>query len=235
MKQRIWELDAFRGIFILGMVCVHVIYDLGSLYYWQHSSLFLIVKEWGGVLFLLLSGICVTLGRHPIRRGLLVFCCGLLCTAATGAMVLLNFAGPGLMIWFGILHCLGICMLLWPLFSRLPLWLTGGTGIAMIAAGLYFDASVRVTTHWLIPLGLRTSTFASSDYFPLLPYLGFFLLGTVLGQTLYRKKETLFPSVNPGILPLAFLSACGRHSLFIYLLHQPVLSVGIWLLQSLQH
>ena len=233
MKQRIWELDVFRGICVLGMVCVHLTYDLGSMFRWEYSPLFLVVKEWGGVLFLLLSGICVTLGRHPVRRGLLVFCCGLLCTAATGAMVLLDLAELGLMIWFGILHCLGVCMLLWPLFSRLPLWLTGGAGIAMIAAGLYFESSVRVTTPWLIPLGLMFPEFVSSDYFPLLPYLGFFLLGAVLGQTLYRKKETLFPSVNPRILPLAFLSACGRHSLIIYLLHQPILSAGIWLVQSL--
>ena len=32
MKKRIWELDAFRGICILGVVFVHFVYDLVELY-----------------------------------------------------------------------------------------------------------------------------------------------------------------------------------------------------------
>ena len=32
MKQRIWELDAFRGICVLGMVVVHFVYDITELY-----------------------------------------------------------------------------------------------------------------------------------------------------------------------------------------------------------
>ena len=75
MKQRIWELDALRGLCILGMVAVHFVYDLVELYglvQWQYPALFSFIKDWGGVLFLVLSGICVTLGRSHIRRGLQV-------------------------------------------------------------------------------------------------------------------------------------------------------------------
>ena len=79
-------------------------------------------------------------------------------------------------------------------------------------------------TPWLFPLGLTTGDFASSDYFPLLPFLGFFLLGTVLGRTVYSKKQTLLPRVNSKNFLLRFLQWCGRQSLWIYLLHQPVLS-----------
>ena len=32
MKKRIWELDAFRGLCLLGMVLIHLIYDLTELY-----------------------------------------------------------------------------------------------------------------------------------------------------------------------------------------------------------
>ena len=60
MKKRIWELDALRGICILGMVVVHFIYDLVELYRivdWEYPAAFLLVKNWGGVIFLIISGI----------------------------------------------------------------------------------------------------------------------------------------------------------------------------------
>ena len=227
MKQRIWELDAFRGICILGMVVVHFIYDLVELYGildWNYPAVFSFVKDWGGVLFLLLSGVCATLGSRSIRRGLIVFACGLVCTAVTAGMYLLDLAGKYIIIWFGVLHCLGLCMILWAGFKKLPTWALALLGAAIIAAGFAMDG-IRVEATWLFPLGLTYRGFSSSDYFPLLPNLGFFLLGAVMGRTLYREKETLLPKINANGKVLRFLGFCGRQSLFIYLLHQPVLSL----------
>lgn len=234
MKQRIWELDALRGICILGMVVVHFIYDLVDLYAlvdWQYPAAFLFIRDWGGVLFLLISGICVTLGSRSVRRGLTVFACGMLCTAVTAGMVALGFAGKSMVIWFGILHCLGICMLLWSPMKRLPVPALAVLGILLIGLGFYLDANIRVDFPWLVPLGLRFPGFASSDYFPLLPYLGFFLLGAVLGKTVYRSKTSLLSRVNSQNPILRFLSGCGRHSLWIYLLHQPILTAIFLLFQ----
>ena len=235
MKKRIWELDVFRGICILGMVIVHLLYDLVELYHmidWEYPPIFLFVRDWGSILFLLISGICVTLGSHPIRRGLMVFGGGLLVSAVTIGMVILDFAGTDMIIWFGILHCLGVCMLLWPLFRKLhPVFLLL-LGVAMVATGLYLNVYVRVSFPWLIPFGILHPEFASSDYFPLLPNLGFFLLGCFLGKTLYRGKESLFPRVNDKNPLIVFLSGCGKHSLWIYLLHQPVIT-GLLTLISL--
>jgi uncharacterized membrane protein len=59
-------------------------------------------------------------------------------------------------------------------------------------------------------------------------------MGAFLGKTLYRKQQTLFPKVNPDILPIRFLKLCGKHSLWIYLLHQPIFSGIFWLILSLQ-
>ena len=96
-------------------------------------------------------------------------------------------------------------------------------GVILIAAGLYLKANVRVSFPWLTPLGIPSHTFASSDYFPLLPNLGYFLLGSVVGRLFYQDRTTKFPRVNENILPLRFLRFCGKHSLIIYLVHQPVL------------
>jgi uncharacterized membrane protein len=237
MKKRVWELDAFRGLCVLGMVIVHFVYDLIDLYAlvdWEYPEWFLFVMKWGGLLFILISGICATLGRRSVRRGVIVVLCGLVCTAVTYGMYRFGMAGKGLIIYFGVLHCLGTCMILWWLFKRLPTWLLAVLGIAMAVAGLYLQTRTFDTGLWLMPLGFMPDGFASSDYFPLLPNLGYFLLGGVLGRTLYRKQETLLPKVNESNPVLRFLRLCGRHSLWIYLLHQPVLSGLCWLLSLLK-
>lgn len=224
MTKRIWELDALRGLCVLGMVVVHLMYDLRMLGWIDGHRLLFFLLEWGGILFLVISGICVTLGRRHLRRGILVFLGGMLCTAVTAGMYLLGMAGKGMIIYFGVLHCLGICMLLWQLFSRFPVWGLALSGMVLIAVGLVFLQEYTVDFPWLVPLGFTFPGFASSDYFPLIPNLGYFLLGAAAGRVLYRSKKTLLPRVNPKALPVSFLCLCGRHSLWIYLLHQPVIT-----------
>ena len=236
MKKRIWELDALRGLCILCVVFIHLMYDLTDLYgliHFEYPAIYLFIQQWGGVLFLLISGICVTLGHRCIRRGLLVLLCGLVISAVTVGMYFLGMADKGVIIYFGVLHCLGFCMLLWPLFRKLPNWLLAAIGCLLAITGLFLN-NMRLEHDWLLPLGLVSSRFASADYFPLLPHFGFFLLGAFLGRTLYRKQQTLFPKINPDILPIRFLKLCGKHSLWIYMLHQPILSGILWLILSLK-
>ena len=232
MKKRIWELDVLRGLCILGMVVVHFMYDLVELYgliEWEYPPLFSFVMNWGGVLFLLISGICVTLGSRCIRRGLLVLACGVVVSAVTYGMYHFGFSGKSIIIYFGVLHCLGTCMLLWPLFRKLPHWALAAIGLVLVIAGLYLKTLPGISHPWLMIFGLPWAGFASSDYFPLLPYLGFFLIGSALGKSVYRKKESLLPQVNPKNFLIRFFSLFGKYSLWIYMLHQPVLS-GIFYL-----
>lgn len=240
MKKRIWELDVLRGICILGVLVVHFIYDLVDLYQlvqWEYPPLFSFVKKWGGVLFLLLSGTCVTLGSHSVRRGLIVFACGLVISAVTYGMYHFGFAGKSIIIYFGVLHCLGTCMLLWPTYKNMPWWGLLLHGVVLVVLGLYLSELLRtrvlvMDSPYLVPLGLFPQGFASSDYFPLLPNLGFFLIGSALGKTVYKKKETLLPMVRQENCIVRFFSFFGRHSLWVYLLHQPLLA-GIFYLITL--
>lgn len=234
-KKRIWELDAFRGLCVLGMVVVHFLYDLMNTYFipgLRQSELLSFVMLWGGVLFLLLSGICVTLGHHPIRRGLIVFGAGLVCTAATYIMVLMGLADSILIIYFGVLHCLGVCMLLWPVFKRIPNWITLLVALVICGVGLYWRDHTPLVSWLTMPFGAPPPGFATSDYFPLFPNLGFFLLGSLLGKTLYQNKVTRFPRVNEKFFLIRFLVTCGKYSLPIYLLHQPLIT-GIMMLGEL--
>ena len=225
-KNRIWELDALRGLCILGMIAVHLLFDLTGAFGiadWEFPPLLMFVADWGGAAFFLISGVCATLGSRSVRRGLIVLGCGLTVSAVTVAMYRLGMAPRDMVIYFGVLHCLGACMLLWPLLRRLPTAPLGILALGAAGLGLWFG-TLRVRTRWLVWLGLMYPDFATSDYFPLLPFLGFFLLGAVLGRICYREKKSLLPGVNAGRPVLRFLRFLGRWSLPIYMLHQPVLT-----------
>lgn len=227
MKKRIWELDALRGICVLGMVVVHLLYDMVYLYRlveWEFPPGLNFLSQWGGVLFILLSGVCVTLGSHSFRRGLIVFGCGMAITAVTVVMYLTNLAGRSMIIYFGVLQCLGVCMMLWGIFRHFPTWFLAVTGVLFAAVGIYLGKVVLVDFPWLMPLGFVYPGFSTADYFPLLPHLGFFLLGAVVGRRVYGENVSRFPSVNEKNPLIRFLCFTGRHSLVIYLAHQPVLT-----------
>ena len=234
MKKRVWELDAFRGLCILGMIVVHLVYALVDVYRlvdWNYPPWLRFVQNWGGILFFLLSGICATLGTRCVRRGLIVFACGLLVSAVTVALYRMGMANRGILIYFGVLHCLGVCMLVWPIFRRLPWWILACLGIVFVILGFVFDG-MSSPCKLLMPLGIVWNYFATADFFPLFPNLGYFLLGGALGRTLYRRQQSLLPGLRADRGILKFLQACGRHSLWIYLLHQPILHGLCMILQA---
>ena len=124
-------------------------------------------------------------------------------------------------------------MMLWPLFRKMPKWGLLLTGLALIAAGWWLRGQY-FSVRWLIPLGITFPSFTSSDYFPLMPNLGYFLVGAAAGKQFYAQKISLLPGVNPDRPLIRFFRFCGRHSLLIYLLHQPALAAGCELFAMLK-
>ena len=238
MKKRIWELDALRGILMIAVIFFHLIYDLVFLFGVMELASPLVQKlyrwgnNWGGAPFLFLSGLSATIGSHPARRGLWVLGGGMIISLVTTAMYLLGFTDKGIIIYFGVLHCIGCCMILWPLLRKSPAPLLLGLGLVLIVLGLYIRRYVRVDFPWLLALGFLPRGFVSSDYFPLLPNFGYFLVGTFLGKAFYKDKVSLLPNINEKNPIIRFFSFFGKNSLLIYLLHQPILTalVGLWLM-----
>ena len=230
-NKRVWELDALRGICILGMMVVHFMYDL-TVYGGKSIDLpkwFLLMRQYGHILFVLISGICATLTSHStLKRGLVVFGCGLLVSYVTLFMdLVLGFTD--LRIWFGILHMLGLCMILYPLFRKLPVWAFALLGVCFLVLG-YWMQTLTVSVDYLFPLGLRSARFyVGSDYFAIFPGFGWFLIGAALGKTVYRNKTSLLPKVKEDNFILRGLRFIGRHSLWFYLLHQPVMFLIVFL------
>lgn len=227
---RIWELDALRGLCILCVIVVHGLFDL--VYFLRllisFPPLYQFIQDNGGVIFIVLSGLCATLGSRTFRRGLIVFGCGMLITLVTWAMAAMNLAGAEVIVKFGILHLLGLCMMIFPCVRKWRPTALFAVGVGIVLIG-YYLLGVTVESKWLFPLALRYPGFMSGDYFPLLPHLGWFFIGAGLGRTAYRKKITKFPRVNPENPFIRIFCFCGRQSLIIYLLHQPLL-YGIMML-----
>ena len=233
MKKRIWEVDALRGFCIICMLFVHLYYDLSLFGLFRIDCPWLITfffGGWGGGVFFLISGISANLGSRSVRRGLMVLGCALVISAVTVGMELLGFSGMS--IYFGVLHCLGVCMLLWPVFRKLPGWSLGLLGLGLVLLGLWLKELPRLDHSWLMALGLRGPAPTGSDYFPLFPNLGFFLLGAGLGKLLYAKKESLLPRVSTANPLVRFFCWFGKHSLPVYMLHQPILFGCVWLIAN---
>jgi uncharacterized membrane protein len=230
-RKRFWEIDFLRGIAILMMIIFHFLYDLNyfSVYYsdlW--SGFWFLFGRITALIFIFLVGISLTLSyvrtRHAkinlplkyIKRGLRVFGYGLLITLAT-----LLFLKDGLII-FGVLHFIGVAIILaYPFlrFSFVNLFL----GIIFISIGFYIS-EIFVDFPWLLWLGLKQEYFYTLDYFPIFPWFGIVLFGLFFGNILYKNYERQFKLRDfSNFIFVKQLCLIGRHSLFIYFIHQPIL------------
>lgn len=227
----VW-IDAARGAAILMMAVYHTIYDLD---FFGGYGLESVSGFWarfadataGTFAFLVGVSLILSLARSGVgrfgkylQRGARIFGYGLLITA------FFALSGAGAVV-FGILHLIGISIVLAYPFLRLG-WTNVALGLAIIAAGVYlraagvsFDGGLLPGV-LLAPFGVSPENLQMPDYRPLLPWFGVVLLGVAAGNLLRGRLPTpsLPEAASRGAAPLAFL---GRHSLFIYLVHQPII------------
>lgn len=237
-KDRYWEIDTARGIAIIMMMFFHIVFDLtffgiiawpGSQLYWR---LFAAITA---ALFLFLVGLSFSISAaHAslsmdrwhwylkyLKRGLGIFALGMGITIVTWL-----YLGAGYVV-FGILHLIGVSLILLPLFYRYT-WLPLAAGAGLIFIGTWIQDTTGPA--YLLWLGVHPDLFYSVDYTPLVPWFGVVLIGLWVGKTLYPAGQKRYfckatiPVVVRGIMFL------GRHSLLIYLVHQPVIVILIMLL-----
>ena len=164
--------------------------------------------------FIVISGVCARLSKRPLRRGLIVLAAALLVSAVTYLI--------GTPVYWGILHLLGVCMLLYAAarkrWEALPGTYACGAALLVFVLTFTLGVRVRVSVPFLFPLGLRTAAFASADYYPLLPWGALFFAAAAAAERLGDMP----PEKRYAGAPRAF-AWLSRRSLLIYLVHQPVL------------
>lgn len=223
-KGRIGELDFLRGLAIILMVYFHLIYDLREFYNYPlvySEGLNYYIGKISALLFITLTGMSCSFSTNNIKRGLKLLFYALFITIVT------YWIFPESYINFGILHFLGVSILLYTYFRKIQPIILFMLGTAIIFVGIIFD-NIQVTNGLLFPLGLLTANYSSVDYYPLFPYFGFFLFGIALKKLLYPMNQRLISFSLENNL----LSRLGRNSLLIYIFHQPLLLGILYILHS---
>ncbi|MEG1069227.1 MAG: heparan-alpha-glucosaminide N-acetyltransferase [Ruthenibacterium sp.] len=233
-KPRIALFDIAKSIALVNMIAFHTLYDIvyifGVSLPWFSSRGAFVWQQAICWTFILVSGAVFLYSRNPFRHGAVLLCAGLLLTVVTCVVM------PSERILFGILHGLGcaalISALLCKFLRRVPPFF--GASVSFFTflltysvpsgtLSLFGKTLITLPASWakipfLFPFGIVPNGFFSSDYFPIIPWLFLFWTGLFLWRFLAPKYGDALQKI-PQNRVCTFIS---RHSLWIYLLHQPI-------------
>lgn len=235
-KGRIALIDELRGLALINMIVYHFLYDLSAIYgtgpSWMFSTETGIWQEYICISFISIAGISIPMSRKPFKHGIIVILC------AVGISVVTYAFMPEQFIIFGVLHLIGISILIYFIFqfvfkrinnilgfivSIALIVLTWNTMNGYLGIGDFNIFLPIPENNYLAPLGITTSSFSSADYFPLLPYFFVFTAGVFLSD--WVKRWPLWTK-KTHIRPLEYV---GQHTLIIYLAHQPIILSCLYL------
>lgn len=175
--------------------------------------------------FIFLSGISLVIAHASgfrrkswMTRLAVISGAALLVTVATYASF------PSQYIFFGILHCIAACSLIGAVFLRAPVWLLLSLVLVILGANAFWSLDL-VTSSWLAWTGLGNTTRPSLDFLPLVPWLAPFFAGMAFAKALPVMRYDL---PLPSNRLTHYVIWPGRHSLAVYLIHQPILLAALW-------
>jgi uncharacterized membrane protein len=228
-RTRIDAVDALRGGALCLMIVYHFAFDLRAFGVtrtdFEHDPFWLSFRAVIVGSFMALVGVSLVLAdkahappRHFWRRVAIIAACALLVSAASFLAFRPTF------IYFGILHAIAVAtVLVSPLVRRPRAALAFGA--AVVVAGIVY-ANPVFDARWLSWIGFVTTKPSTEDYVPLAPWAGVVALGIAAGDRLARNG---FRALAPLGRAPAWLGWLGRHSLLVYMIHQPLLLGALWL------
>lgn len=227
-RQRLPKIDFARGLALIGVMAYHLSWDLR----YAEFVLWPIDSNWGWIAaqkalvsaFIGLSGLSLWLAHgyginwHAFwRRWLILAGAALLVTVSTYVTY------PDAFVYFGVLHALALFALTGlPLLRlRARVLLILGAVIIAFGAGFHEVAFNEKPLSWL---GFWEVPPYTNDLVPVFPWFGVFLLGIACGRTLtHPAPRSLLAGAAPWGGAGRALGWIGRHSLILYLVHQPLL------------
>ena len=237
-KQRSQLIDGLRATAVLAMMIYHFAWDLGFFNIVDpiivNSGMWKLFAVSIGSSFLFLSGISFWLAsadgtnlKKFLYRLAILIGAALLVTVGTYK------ANPDTFVFFGILHLLAVCTLLGLLIYRLPVFFLFFLGLAIIIGKPYL-MSVDFQPKYLAWIGLFPGPTGSADFYGFFPWSSAYVFGLGVAKLIIRaRQESIWDSslfMKPykrGILQVSFFWI-GRNSLFVYLIHQPILMAMIF-------
>jgi uncharacterized membrane protein len=230
-QPRIEAIDLARGLALVAMAVYHFSWDLELFGYLDpgttaHGWLKLLARCTAAS-FLILVGISLYLAHgRDIRWRSFLLRLAMVAGAALAISVVTWLATPESFIFFGILHQIALASVLGLAFLRLPGPITLAAAALVIAAPWY-ARSTSFDQPWLLWVGLSSVDPRSNDYVPVFPWFGAVLVGIGLAQLAARSGLT--SKLSDIRLPsVSLLRFAGRHSLLVYLIHQPILIGIVW-------
>jgi uncharacterized membrane protein len=233
---RRWQaVDIARGLAILAMIAYHLAWDL---------SLFRLIPVEvaeeplgrlaarliaGSFLFLVGVGLVLAHGRSFHARAFWRRL-GIIAAAALLVTVATYWTFPGSYIFFGVLHAVALFSLVALPFGRLPAPVT--LTAAALCLALPHLPGVALDEPVLAFLGLGRQPPVTNDFIPVFPWLGLTLLGVAAMRLCPPRIRAALAGWSSDRAPARLLAAAGRHSLLVYLVHQPVLIGTVYLLAA---
>lgn len=239
-RRRVVALDIARTAALVGMVVYHLTFDLEMFGYLAPGTS--VTGGWavfarliaGSFMFLVGVNLYLAHGKgirwRPFLRRLLM-----LAIAAAAITALTRYAMPETFIFFGILHSIAVASVLGLFFLRLPALLPLVAAAAILVAKPYLAGTGFFDAPWLAWLGLTGWPVRSADFVPVFPWFAASLAGIGFAKLAARAGLWRRLGVEPGAEGKArrLLAWPGRHSLAVYLLHQPVLISAVWVYSRL--
>jgi uncharacterized membrane protein len=220
--QRLTELDVLRGIALVLMVYFHLIWSMHELFGYQvfySSWINFYIGKISAILFILISGIVFSFSSSWVKRFVL------LASISMGITIVTYLFDPTAFVKFGILHFLALSSLVALLFQNIHKYLLLLIWIAILLTW-FLIPYVHVQSDVLFFLWFVSPSFQSTDYYPLLPRFGIYLIGMGLAKILYVSRKNLLWS----LLDFAPLQFVGRNTLLIYLIHQPIIILVLYMI-----
>jgi uncharacterized membrane protein len=230
-QQRLHYLDVMRGIAIILMVIYHFCFDLDNFNYIQinmDTDLF-----WRGLRAIIITLFLTTMGMSLAlthAKGICWHCLRKRTLFLGSAAILVSIGSylqfPNTWIYFGILHFILFASWLGLLFLGKP-WLSLITAV-IILVGSFFNLLHTDALFILLQQPLNLPFYYTEDLVTVFPWFSFVLIGLFV----VAKNWHLSPQLKSNTLSrkVGFL---GRHSLLIYMIHQPILFGVVMLFKQL--